>query len=128
MANTPARPAAARPGEDHVLPQGDLRAQPPIRWPHPNRRSVAFVGLWLVGLCIALLVPASIVGPGEESAPVGDVWTAFSFTVLGAAVMLGAATLLYRRTGDAGAMVLGGVPAVATVAGGIILATTKLYT
>jgi hypothetical protein len=101
------------------------RAQPPIRWPHPTGMSVAFFAAWLLGGVFALFVPAMIVGPGEENAPAGQVWLAFSMSVIGALVMVGASIGLWRRTKDSGALVLC-IPAVAIVFGGVILAAVKL--
>lgn len=111
-------------GEDGVHIEG--RATAPMRWPHPSLSEVAYVGLWLIGLIVALFVPALFVGPTEESAPAGKIWTAFAFTGVGCLIMLAAAALLWRRSKDASVMVFGGVPAVACIAGGVVLVATKL--
>ena len=105
---------------------GEVRAQAPIRWPHPTGAAVALVALWIVGLALALFVPAAIVSPMARTAPSGHVWTAFAVTILGSAVMIGAASLLWRRTGDAAFFIMGAVPAFATIAGGAIFAASKL--
>lgn len=102
------------------------RAQPPLRWPQPDRQSVLIVGVWVLGLILALLVPALIVGPTELTAPAGQVWTAFGCTVVGAIVMLLAAAALYRHSGDWADLVWGVVPAVSVIVGGVIFTATKL--
>jgi hypothetical protein len=124
MSTTPPPSSAehGRPGEA-AAPE---RAMAPIRWPRPNGPTLGLIGLWVVGVIIALFVPALIVAPGAKSPPAGDVAWAFTTTVVGAAVMLLASFGLWRRTGEAGVTVMGAVPAAACVAGGIILAATKL--
>jgi hypothetical protein len=104
----------------------DDRAQAPIRWPHPDRSTVGLIALWAVGLLVALFLPALIVAPTVTHPPVGHVWLAFGSTVAGSLVMLGATGLLWRRRGDASVMLMGAVPAFACVAGGCILAASKL--
>jgi hypothetical protein len=101
-------------------------AQPPIRWPHFNRTSVLTFALWGIGLIVALLIPASIVSPGQTTATAGAAWAAFSFTVLGAAIMMITTWWRWRKTRDAGILILGIVPGSAVVVGGIILATAKV--
>src|SRR5215831_12037474 len=76
------------------------RAQPPIRWPKPDRDALGWGVVWVVGVIIALAIPAFIVSPGEKSAPVGPVLLALGTTVVGAAVMLLAAAGLWRRYRD----------------------------
>jgi hypothetical protein len=102
------------------------RAQAPIRWPHPNSRDVSLVGLWAVGIFVALFLPALFVAPTAKNPPHGDVWLAFGSTVVGSLIMLGAASLLWRRKEDASVMLMGAVPAVSCIAGGVILTATKL--
>src|SRR4051812_23745688 len=102
------------------------RAQPPIRWPHPDAIGIFLMLIWVVGLAFALAVPAFIVSPGETVAPPADVVWALVSTVVGALVMLVSAYVMYRRTHEVGFAVLGGVPAASTLAGGIVLAATKL--
>jgi peptidoglycan/LPS O-acetylase OafA/YrhL len=104
----------------------DQRAQPPIRWPHPDATTLVLVGLWAVGLVVALLLPAAFVSPTEKNPATGDVILAFGTTLLGAAVMIGVAAVLWRRVKDASVLVMGLVPAVAVVAGGVILSATKI--
>ncbi|HEY6795646.1 MAG TPA: hypothetical protein VI248_13290 [Kineosporiaceae bacterium] len=102
------------------------RAQPPIRWSRPHPVSVALVALWAVGAFIALFVPALLVSPGAETAPPRDVWTAFGFTVAGAIVMILASVVLWRRRDDAAVLIMGGIPAFATIVGGAILTASRL--
>jgi hypothetical protein len=112
-------------GQDPVRATGE-RAQPPIRWPRPDRPTLTLVGLWAVGVFVALFVPALFVAPTAKNPPAGQVWLAFSSTVIGAIIMLASVFALWRRNRDSAVFVLGTVPAVACVAGGIILAATKL--
>ncbi len=109
-------------------PEGgaEQRAQAPIRWPHPDSTTLTAIALWVVGLVIALLVPAAIVPPGSETAEPSKIWTAFAVSVVGAAIMLGATVFYWRRRGDAAVLILGLVPAFSTVVGGVIFATTML--
>jgi peptidoglycan/LPS O-acetylase OafA/YrhL len=82
--------------------------------------------VWAVGVLIALFVPALFVAPTAKNPPTGDVWLAFGSTLVGSAVMIGAATALWRRKADSSVLLMGLVPAVACVAGGVILAASKL--
>ena len=102
------------------------RAQPPIRWPHPGRTALVCTTLWVLGLVIALAVPALVVPPTAVHASLARAWTAFCFTVLGAALVLGSTVLAWRRSGDSSILTLGAVPAGTLIAGGIILATAKI--
>jgi hypothetical protein len=102
------------------------RAQPPIRWPHPDRSSVLTIALWALGLLVALLIPALIVPPYQKTATAAAAWTAFSFTVLGALFMIAATSWHYRRSKDSGILILGAVPGAAVIVGGVILATVKV--
>ena len=117
---TPASTRSERHGDS------DLRAQPPIRWPHPDRASLGLVALWAVGLVVALLVPAAFVSPTAVNPPAGDVLIAFGSTLLGATIMVWVSVVLWRRVKDAAVLVMGAVPAFACVAGGIILTAGKL--
>jgi hypothetical protein len=102
------------------------RAQPPFRWPHPDTRTVGIVLVWAVGLFVALFVPALFVAPTATKPPSADVWKAFSSTIIGALIMLGAAGVLWRRRADSSVLLMGAVPAFATIAGGVILTAAKL--
>lgn len=111
-------------GQERAAPAA--RAQAPIRWPRPDRLTLGMVGLWLAGLVVALFLPALVVAPGAKTADAGPVIGAFSLTVLGALIMVGSSYGIFRRHKDPFVFVMGGVPAVACVAGGIMLAATKL--
>jgi hypothetical protein len=102
------------------------RAQPPIRWPHPDAIGVLLMLVWVVGVAFALAVPALIVSPGAPTAPTADVIWALVSTVVGTLLMMVSAYVLYRRTREVGFAVLGAVPAMSCLAGGIVLAATKL--
>jgi hypothetical protein len=88
---------------------------------------VTLIGVWVLGLVIALLFPALVVSPGATTAPTGEIIGALALTVSGAGVMMLAAFGLWRRNRDPYMSVLGGVPAIACIAGGIMLAATKLF-
>lgn len=102
------------------------RTQAPIRWPRPDRGSVILIAIWLVGLLVALVVPALIVPPSATNPDVGRTWFAFLFTVIGCGVMLAVSLLQFRRRRDGAILTLGSVSAIALFLGGIILVATKL--
>ena len=115
----------AGPAHD-VGPTGENRAQAPIRWPRPDRGSVLLGVIWVVGLLIALAVPALIVPPSATNPDVGRTWFAFLFTVIGAGIMIVVSLLQFRRKRDGAILTLGSVSAIAVFLGGIILVATKL--
>jgi hypothetical protein len=96
-----------------------------VRGFRPSRPTLVLAAVWVVGLLIAVAVPAAIAPPNESSPGAGRLWLAFAFSALGAGVMLTVAALVYRRTKDAAALVLGAVPAVSVILGGLILVATK---
>jgi hypothetical protein len=102
------------------------RAMAPIRWSRPDNVTVTAAAMWVVGLVIALVVPALIVPPGSRTAEPSRVWTAFAISVVGAALTLGATAYHVRKKGDSAILILGMVPAFSAVVGGIIFATTML--
>ena len=102
------------------------RAMAPIRWPHPGSGTFMLIGVWVLGMLIAVFVPALIVPPGAQEAPTGEVFAAFACTVAGAAVMIGAGWRLHRKYDEPLAWSFGLVPGVTVVVGGIIMAATKL--
>jgi hypothetical protein len=83
--------------------------------------------VWVVGLIVALGIPAFIVPPGQRSADAGPVLLALGTTVVGALIMLSAAFGLWRRHHEPLVSILGAVPAISCVAGGIMLAATKTF-
>jgi hypothetical protein len=115
----------AGPAHD-VGPTGENRAQAPIRWPRPDRRSVLLAAIWIAGLLIALAVPALIVPPSAHNPNVGRTWFAFLFTVIGAGIMLGISLVQFMRKRDGTILTLGSVSAISVFLGGIILVATKL--
>ena len=82
----------AGPAHD-VGPSEDERAQAPIRWPRPDRFTLGLIAVWVIGLVIALAVPATIVPPTARHPSTGQTWFAFLFTVIGALIMLTVAAL-----------------------------------
>jgi predicted permease len=115
----------AGPAHD-VGPTGENRAQAPIRWPRPDRRSVLLAVIWIAGLVIALAVPALIVPPSARNPNVARTWFAFLFTVIGAGIMLGISLVQFLRKRDGTILTLGSVSAISVFLGGIILVATKL--
>ena len=115
----------AGPAHD-VGPTSDNRAQAPIRWPRPDRTTVALIVTYLFGLIIALVVPALIVPPRSTHPEVGRAWFAFLFTVIGAGTMLVASLLHFRRKRDGTVLTLATVSAISVFLGGIILVAVKL--
>src|SRR3954453_10695227 len=115
----------AGPAHD-VGPTNANRTQAPIRWPRPDRGSVVLGAVWVLGLLIALVVPALIVPPNETNPDVGRTWFAFLFTVIGAAIMIGVSLAQFRRKHDGAILTIGSVSAISVVLGGIILVATKL--
>jgi hypothetical protein len=105
---------------------GQNRAQAPIRWPRPDGRSVVLGAIWVIGLVIALAVPALIVPPNVTHPDVGRTWFAFLFTVIGAGIMLVVSLLQFLRKRDGAILTLGSVSAISVFLGGIILVATKL--
>lgn len=103
------------------------RRNPPINAAGPPSRasklSIVFIA---VGYLVGLAVPSFIVSPGELNASTGSVVLAFGFTVLGVVIALVAGFIALRRTGNFAWLIITAVPSVAIVAGGAILAGTKL--
>ena len=115
----------AGPAHD-VGPTSDNRAQAPIRWPRPDRTTVVLIATYVVGLLIALIIPALIVPPSSTHPQVGRAWFAFLFTVIGAAIMLVSALMHFRRERDGTILTLASVSAISVFLGGIILVAVKL--
>jgi heme/copper-type cytochrome/quinol oxidase subunit 4 len=109
-----------------VGPAGEERAQAPIRWPRPDKFTLGLIVAWLVGLVVALAVPAFIVPPTAQHPSTGQTWFAFAFTLIGALIMLTVSTLHYRREHEFTVATMATVCAIAVVVGGIILVATKL--
>ena len=106
--------------------ESGTRAQAPIRFPKPNAIDSVLVLIWAAGVLVALVAPMLFVRPGELTADTPDIIRAVTCTLVGSTLMIVSSYILYRRTHEVGAFVLGGVPAFACMAGGIILAATKL--
>jgi hypothetical protein len=127
MATTPGQANPSSTDHDTYGPPGpaEQRAQAPIRWPRPDGRTLTLIGLWFVGLLVALALPATIVPPSAPTAAAGELWLAFGITVVGVAVMLVAATGLWRRHREPIILVMVATPAISCLLGGIILVATK---
>lgn len=102
------------------------KAVAPIRWPHPGAATLVLIGVWVVGMLLAVFVPALIVPPSEESAPTGEVLTALGFTFLGAVIMIGVGITFMRRHEEPVATAFGVVSGLTVLVGGLIMAATKL--
>lgn len=84
------------------------------------------IGLWTLGLLLAVFVPALIVAPTAGQAPTGRVLLALGCTLAGAAIMAGVGLTFLRRHEDPVATAFGVVPAITVTIGGMIMAATKL--
>jgi hypothetical protein len=113
-------------GPGHDVGSDENLTQAPIRWPRPDRTVVVLIATYVIGLIIALLVPALIVPPKSEHPEVGRAWFAFLFTVIGAAIMLVSALLHFRHERDGTILTLATVSAISVFLGGIILVAVKL--
>src|SRR3954451_21823506 len=115
----------AGPAHD-VGPTGQNRAQAPIRWPRPDAGSVVLGAIWVIGLRIALAVPALIGPPNATRPDVGRTWFALLFTVLGAGIMLVVSMLQFRRKRDGAILTLGTVSAISVFRVGTTLVPGRL--
>jgi predicted membrane channel-forming protein YqfA (hemolysin III family) len=110
----------------NVGPTSENRAQAPIRWPRPDRRSVVLGVIYVVGFIVAIAVPALIVPPSSAHPQVARAWFAFLFTLLGAGLMLVSSLLHFRSKRDGTILTLATVSAISVLLGGIILVAVKL--
>lgn len=94
----------------------------------PSRASMLSLLVVGIGYLISLVAPSLLVSPSAPSAPLSRVLAAFGFTLLGVAVSVVAGFLAFRRTSNWAWLIITGVPAVTLVAGGAILAATKVIT
>src|SRR3954467_13432071 len=101
-----------------VGPSGQSQAQAPVRWPRPDRGSVVLGAIWVIGLVIALAVPALIVPPNETHPDPGQTWFAFLFTAIGAAIMLVVSMLQFPRKRDGAILTLEHPPAISVALAG----------
>lgn len=103
------------------------RPNPPINAAGPpSRASKVSIAVIAVGYVVGLAIPPFIVSPGQLNASTGSVLLAFGFTLLGVAIALVAGALALRRTRNFAWLIITGVPSVAIIAGGAILAGTKI--
>jgi len=94
----------------------------------PSRSSVVSLVVVGIGYLISLAAPSLVVSPSAPSAPMSRVLAAFALTLLGVTISVAAGLLAYRRTRNWAWLIITGVPAVSLVAGGAILAATKVIT
>jgi hypothetical protein len=113
-------------GSSTTTRRSQPRANAPIRWPHPGWPVLSLIGIWVLGLLLAVGVPALIVSPGAQHAPNADVFLAFGCTLAGALVMTGVGLAFLRRHEDPVATAFGIVPAIAVTVCGLIMMATKL--
>ncbi len=105
------------------------RRNPPINpSTRPSRASLLTLAVIGVGYLIGLAAPSLVVSPSEPSATVSRVVTAFALTLLGVAISLAAGLLAFRRDRNWAWLIITGVPAVTLVAGGAVLAASKVIT
>jgi hypothetical protein len=116
-----------QPSDPEPAPAPGERAVAPVKWPHPGWPTLAMLGVWVLGMLLAVFVPALIVPPAEDAAPGDRVLLAFSCTVVGAAVMAGVGALLHKWHNQPLAWSFGMVPAITVLVGGTIIAMTKLF-
>jgi len=103
------------------------RRNPPINPSKPpSRASVITLVTIGIGYLISLGAPSMVVSPSALTAPTGRVVLAFGLTVLGVAISVVAGMLAFRRDHNWAWLIITGVPAVSLVAGGAILAATKM--
>jgi hypothetical protein len=121
-------PSASAPVHDpEPLPL--RRRNPPLHpGPPTSRSSMVSLVVIVIGYLISLGAPSLVVSPGATSAPLSRVVAAFGLTVLGVVISLGAGLLAFRRTHNWAWLIITGVPAVSLIAGGAILAATKVIT
>jgi hypothetical protein len=104
----------------------EQRVRGPVRWAKPSRGTVTALGIWVVGLVLAGLVPMFLLGYNPyESAPGGRIAVGLAFTLVGALVMVFSAYLLYRKSGSIGAAILAFVPSFVFATFGILMTTMK---
>ena len=109
-----------------TAPSGNERALAPMRRLKPTRGVVVALGVWVLGLVLAGLVPLLLLGANPyESATTSRIVIGLSFTLAGCLVMVFSAYLLYRRTGSIGAAILAFVPSFTLATLGMLMTTMK---
>lgn len=111
-------PHAQRPGGRNIAP---------IRWPRPELHTLLALAVWVVGVLVGVLLPALVVPPSSTTASTGEVWLAFSCTVVGVLVMLAVGAHLYRRFHERGLLVFTVVPSGTVLLGGFMFLGLKLF-
>ncbi|NAZ76854.1 hypothetical protein GTQ99_15710 [Kineococcus sp. T13] len=105
----------------------EQRFRAPVRWSRPSSGTLVALGVWVVGLVLAGLVPLFLLGADPyESASGGLIVTGLCFTLAGSLVMVLSAYLLYRKSGSIGAAILAFVPSFVFAVLGILMATMKV--
>lgn len=105
----------------------EQRALAPMKWTKPTPGTVMALGIWVVGLVLAGIVPLFLLGANPyEAAPGGRIAVGLVFTLAGALVMVFSAYLLYRKSGSIGAAILAFVPSFVFATLGILMTTMKV--
>lgn len=94
----------------------------------PARASLVTLAIVGVGYLVSLVAPSMVVSPSQPTAPLSRVVIAFALTVLGVAISFIAGLVAFRRDRNWAWLIITGVPAVSLIAGGAILAATKVIT
>lgn len=119
-------PSTRKTGDDGSSTESGGKAVRPFRRPHADKLVLALIVVWILGMILAIFVPALIVPPSGGEATVGEVLLALGFTLAGAAVMIGVGFVFMRRYRDPVATAFGFLSGVTVTLGGLIMAATKL--
>lgn len=100
---------------------------PPINpGERPSRASLLTLALIGVGFVVALGAPSFVVSPSQPTASVSQVVQAFILTLVGVTIAVAAGMLAFRRDKNWAWLIITAVPAFSLLAGGAILAATKV--
>ncbi|NIZ92244.1 hypothetical protein [Kineococcus rubinsiae] len=110
-----------------TAPTDGQRALAPMRKLQPTRGVVVALGVWVVGLVLAGIVPLVLLGANPyEAASTSRIVVGLAFTLAGCLVMVFSAYLLYRKTGSIGAAILAFVPSFTLATLGMLMTTMKV--
>lgn len=102
------------------------RALAPMRALNLSRGTKVALGIWVVGLVVAGVVPLILLGANPyEAASTARIVTGLVATLIGALIMVFSAYLLYRKSGSIGAAILAFVPSFVLATLGLLMTTMK---